>query len=51
MIKCEIPTSALELDRMISKEINSVFHTLKVLEHFERLAIIILLVGILFSVQ
>ena len=51
MIKCEIPTSIADLDKLISKELNSVFNTLKVIEHFERLAIIILLMGILCSLN
>ena len=50
MIKCEIPTSKLELDQLIAKEFNQSYYTFCVLEHFERLAIIILLIGILFSI-
>lgn len=50
MIKCEIPTTRLELDQMIAKDFNQSYYAFRILEHFERLAIIILLIGILFSV-
>lgn len=49
MIKLDIPTSRRELDEMIARDLNQSWYALKVLEHFERLAIIILLIGILFT--
>lgn len=50
MLKLDIPTSRLELDQLIAKDLNQSYYALKVMEHFERLAIIILLIGILFNV-
>lgn len=50
MKEIKIPTTMKELDELIARDFNMTYYTLRVLEHFERLAIIIVLLGILFRI-
>lgn len=50
MKEIKIPTTMKELDELIAKDFNMTYYTLRILEHFERLAIIIVLLGILFRI-
>lgn len=42
----KIPTTMKELDELIARDFNMTYYTLRLLEHFERLAIILMLLFI-----
>lgn len=50
MKEIKIPTTMLELNQLMAQDYNSSYYALKLLSHFERLAIIIVLLGILFHI-
>lgn len=50
MKQISIPTTMKELDELIARDFNMTYYTLRVLEHFERLAIIFVLLGILWKI-
>jgi hypothetical protein len=50
MKEIKIPTTMLELNQLMAQDYNQSFYVLKIIEHFERLAIIVILLGILHGV-
>ena len=50
MIEVQIPTNKRELDEMIAKDMNQTWYAFKMMEHIERISILILLLGILLKV-
>lgn len=50
MIEVQIPTNIKELDEIIAKELNETWYAFKIMEHVERISLLILVLGILFKV-
>lgn len=49
MKEVKIPTTMLELNQLMAQDYNQSYYCLKVIEHFERLGIIFILLAILYG--